>query len=859
VPTARPHLERLEDRLAPAFYNVNTTQDLSIAAGVNNATGVINGTAGVVTLRSAIQAANNTPGGNAINLTVPGTYLIALSPTTPNQTDNQAGEFAILPQRDLTIANTSGGSVAVDANNLCRVFDINPAGTNNPATASFVVMEGFTIENGRAFDATGANPDGPAASGGGIRVQGNASLTLTGMTISNNSATADGGGVSMENTVDALWSLIVVSSRISHNSAGDAGGGLEEDGTGTVLIVGSVITGNSSVNQGAGIWLDAIGNDSASLTMTGCTVSGNRAINGATGGIGNSGNNTFLLPSGEIGSGAVTIITSAVFNNFGGNGGVGATGGGGFGDSGTTGKLVVEHSTFANNSSTGNGGGIEEQGPSTAISDSTITGNTTLQEGGGLAVTSATFVLNNTVVAGNFSNGGNMNSLGVDPDVLGAVTSGSADFIGIGGPGLTGITNGTNSNRVGTAAAPLNPLLGALQNNGGPTLSESPLPGSPLIDAGINALIPIPLPGTLTVTDQRGFNRIVNNTVDIGAIEFQPPATTTTLMLSAPTLSSGQPETLTATVTATAPGSNSPQGTVTFFSGTTPLGTVALTGGTAALTFNPLPGTAVITALYNGFTQGDFAFTASPSNAVTLTVVPVATTTTLTASATTLTAGQPETLQAMVTPSTTSSGTPQGSVTFFSGATPLGTVTLTNGTASLTFIPAAGTAILSALYNGFTQGDLSFTESSSNAVTLTVIPPPGATAITIVSVSHRYTLLSQLETVTALVTSGGQPVGAGQVTFTDGGQSQTVGVGGDGMASATFTFGLFQEQPSSHTVAATYNGTAAFAASSTSSTAGSTLTDFLLQLAFDFVILERFGLLPSIPLPSFVMPPAFGL
>src|SRR6516164_3440162 len=117
--TARPSraslaLETLEDRCVPAVFNVNSLAD------------ILNPGPGVVTLRSAIQQANQTPGGNTIDLTVAGTYKITL-PGTPGETDNAAGEFAILPTGgDLTIQNTSGGTVVVDGNNLSRVFDINP-------------------------------------------------------------------------------------------------------------------------------------------------------------------------------------------------------------------------------------------------------------------------------------------------------------------------------------------------------------------------------------------------------------------------------------------------------------------------------------------------------------------------------------------------------------------------------------------------------------------------------------------------------------------------------------------------------------------------------------------------------------
>jgi hypothetical protein len=54
------HLEGLEDRCVPTVYNVNSLADVSISAGVNPNTGQINGTH-LVTLRSAIEAANATP------------------------------------------------------------------------------------------------------------------------------------------------------------------------------------------------------------------------------------------------------------------------------------------------------------------------------------------------------------------------------------------------------------------------------------------------------------------------------------------------------------------------------------------------------------------------------------------------------------------------------------------------------------------------------------------------------------------------------------------------------------------------------------------------------------------------------
>ena len=71
------------------------------------------------------------------------------------------------------------------------------------------------------------------------------------------------------------------------------------------------------------------------------------------------------------------------------------------------------------------------------------------------------------------------------------------------------------------------PKLGPLQDNGGPTQTMALLAGSPAIDKGDNTLVPIdPSTGLPFTTDQRGFARIVNGAVDIGAYEDQVDVTT---------------------------------------------------------------------------------------------------------------------------------------------------------------------------------------------------------------------------------------------------------------------------------------------------------------------------------------------
>ena len=63
------------------------------------------------------------------------------------------------------------------------------------------------------------------------------------------------------------------------------------------------------------------------------------------------------------------------------------------------------------------------------------------------------------------------------------------------------------------------PMIGPLQNNGGPTLTHALLPGSLAINAGDPNFTPPPF------YDQRGspFVHVFNDRIDIGSFEKQPP------------------------------------------------------------------------------------------------------------------------------------------------------------------------------------------------------------------------------------------------------------------------------------------------------------------------------------------------
>ena len=281
------------------------------------------------------------------------------------------------------------------------------------------------------------------------------------------------------------------------------------------------------------------------------------------------------------------------------------------------------------------------------------------------------------------------------------------------------------------------------------------------------------------------------------------PGNTSTSLTSTPNPSNlGQTVTLSATVSAVAPAVGVPTGTVTFRDGATALATVTLVNGRASLTVSTLTsGSHSLTAVYNGSPN----FNASTSAVVTHVVNAGNSTTSLTSTPNPSTTGQTVTLTATVSAVAPATGTPTGTVTFRDGATVLSTVTLVNGSASFqTAALAVGSHPLTATYNG----SATFSTSTSAVVTQIVNAPAAAATSTSLTSTPNPSTVGQTVTLSATVTSGaGVPTGT--VTFRDG---ATV------LATVTLVNGSASFQTAalaagSHPLTATFNGSAAFAAS----------------------------------------------
>ena len=141
-------------------------------------------------------------------------------------------------------------------------------------------------------------------------------------------------------------------------------------------------------------------------------------------------------------------------------------------------------------------------------------------------------------------------------------------------------------------------------------------------------------------------------------------STTTSVVSSMNTSAYGQSVTFTATVSANAPGSGTPAGSVTFMDGSTKLATVALKNGAALYSTAKLPtGLDTITATYNASSS----FTTS-NESLNQTVNQDATSATVASSLNPSVYGQAVTFTATVSASTPGSGTPTGTVMFYDGS-----------------------------------------------------------------------------------------------------------------------------------------------------------------------------------------------
>jgi hypothetical protein len=525
VHNCHPGVEVLEDRITPALYIVDGLTDTGIGSGNTgdllycltqaNANGttsdntILFGVSGLINLTATLPDI-----ANDLTITVPGNGGVTIN-------GNSLGSVLLIDSGEtvslsgLTITGGSGNNLVISGNNnLCgggifnegtlTVSNCNVSG-NSAARGGGIYNDGIiTISN-----CTLANNNG-----GGIYSDGNGTLVVNNCDFSNNTApnvNVDGGGIYN------LGTLAVDNSTFTGNSAGFFGGGISSWG-GTATIGNCTFSGNTTEDGGGGAIMDY----NCTMTVSNCTLFDNTA-------------DTLFTPidwggGGIYNDGPLTVTDCTLYDNS-------AYEGGGI-DNEYSGALTVSNCSLYGNSGYYLGGGIYNNSMA-AILNSTIYGNSatgTYQfggetfypggEGGGIDQDSSqggSTTLQDTIVAGNSASNG-----ATDPDFAGAVSS-STQINGVtyaegynligDGTGSSGFSS-ASGDQVGTSSSPINPELGPLQNNGGPTETMALLYGSPAINSGdpYDA-------GSLPQFDQRGpgYPRIQGGRVDIGAYESPYP------------------------------------------------------------------------------------------------------------------------------------------------------------------------------------------------------------------------------------------------------------------------------------------------------------------------------------------------
>jgi putative cell wall-binding protein len=491
------------------------------------------------------------------------TVTVTDSDITENESQGYGGgifSFGSLTVDGSTIADNTagngsggGGAIAVDAVGLAAptltVTGSTISGNDGKErgggidadTAGDVVIEDSTISENRAgFGLSGSTS--ASADGGGLRVSGGADVTIRDTDVTDNTASRRGGGM----RVLAAPTFVLTDSTISGNTAsGGNGGGAYVDGADTATVTDTTVDGNSSQGQGGGLSFRSFD----AVTVTDSTLSDNDASN-AGGGLYVEGpatvegttisGNSVTSDSGDGGGlsqhgpGALEISASTVSGNSAG------TGGGVYTE---TDDGLIENSTLSGNDATyadsfyGGGGALRIVGAMLDVVSTTITANDATAGADGIAAAGfddpSTLTLESTILSGN----GTVDLDMVDYDGTGDAGSASASHTIVGASSVDIADDG------GVVLGE-DPELGALADNGGPTLTHLPQVGSPVIDAGG----PSELDG-----DQRGFSpRVVGSASDMGSVETgaTDPTTTTTTVPPTTTTTTTVPPTTTTTTAA---------------------------------------------------------------------------------------------------------------------------------------------------------------------------------------------------------------------------------------------------------------------------------------------------------------------
>ena len=378
--------------------------------------------------------------------------------------------------------------------------DIPLSTSTIPINNNYGMTHAWLIVDGNGFSVEGDDDIQP------FSIWSNTVVVIERITITGGDSYADGGGIGNSGT------LKLRDSTVSGNR-GNYGGGIGNSGT--LKLINSTISGNRTHEDGGGIY------NTGTLTVQNSTI-----IDNYTGGPSSGG--------GIYNTGALTVSFSTASNND-----AVITGGAIHNEGGT---VTVSNSTFDHNGAGESGGGMSNWSGTVNITNSTLSGNSSFFHSGGGIVNTGTLTLTNSTLSSNSTEdnvgGGisNFGSLTLNNTIIANSANGDcvlqdggtvAAFFSLiedSGEDACGLTNGVDGNIVG-----MDPRLGKLTYNGGPSRTHALLAKSPAIDKG-SILLAVDPDGNTLKTDQRGkgYPRILpahlyypyKKRVDIGAYEY---------------------------------------------------------------------------------------------------------------------------------------------------------------------------------------------------------------------------------------------------------------------------------------------------------------------------------------------------
>ena len=277
-------------------------------------------------------------------------------------------------KRPITIEGNAGNATdKLNGNNQTYIFDIWPAGD--------LKLKKLTLQGGKNTD---------TSRGGGAIYCAGGKLTADDIIIENCEATKNGGGIYVKDSNE----ITLQNTQIKHcTAAGTGRGGAIYVQSATVTITGCTITGNTSTGSGGAIFAekDAFnpGSSAARVTISGGIIGGTGTDANKTTGSSSGGGGIFIVGTGNT----LTIQDNAqlIGNRAGSNGG---------GVCAIHATVTITGCPLSGNIANSYGGGVYAKGATVNITNCTLTGNEAALKGGAICAEKADSTASTVTISG---------------------------------------------------------------------------------------------------------------------------------------------------------------------------------------------------------------------------------------------------------------------------------------------------------------------------------------------------------------------------------------------------------------------------------------------------------------------------